>query len=665
MPADLSLRFTAQEDVSKASKQAADALKQLEHGLGETGKAGGEAAEGMNKAEHGAEGLGKEIFKAEAALKVLEKAFDVVKEAAEKAFEYFKEGAQLSMANERAFRALQASVGPAAKGIAELTHEIERKTGADHLHLTQVAATLAAMGLTTQEIDRALPAMQAWADVTGRDMTRAVRQLTAALEGGKLDQQLQQFEQFLGPAAAMVNTFGGQVRVLAASLENLQEAAGASITGSDELKTALGYVNDMVRDLTTHIEEGGPVIGDILVSGLRMAALAAATATTAFTDFFKVLGKLADANAWLTDHPILMPWASDEQKAQAKDAAREAHEFADGLHAVAEGGDEAQGAIDRLDAKLAVLQDKIARRNRSQKFDGSTSLKEMSLGNESGGDAFRGANVSGGKSEEEQIEEAVKADAAVYAAHEQTQMRNREFELRALDDFEKEKQDLRVKAARESAQKEAEAAKEATREQLQDEKEFKQAGIRMGLGYLDAIGQAIRGDGRGAIKSALSVLGSFLGLAIGSVLGPGGAALGSQIGGGLANFAGGFLREGGVAQQVRIPKYRSGMAFVDMDADGMLAELHPPEVVLNAGAIAKNGGIDRVAKQNNPFEPPMGDGGHGGGTVNLYLSTLVPQDAAAAVRQSIEPGMIANLSNRGSGLLVQQLRESARYPRSE
>jgi hypothetical protein len=642
--AELSLKFGAQEDVSTAAKAAGDAVGKLGKDLGDTGQKAKGAADDLDKTTKSSLDLGKAVIVLNQGLELAKKGFELLAVPVEKATEYLKRGAELMAKQEQGIAALRAVVGPAADGISKLADEIERKTGADADALRSTGAWLGSLGLTSREIERALPGLQAYADVTGKDLTAGVRRLQGALEQGKLDEEIRGLEQFMASAEAQAHTFGGELRRLDAELENLQKGVGESVTQSGALQQTLEAVIGFVETLTEDAKHLGPAMGDVLADGIALAAEAGGIFLTVLQGMAAgISGFLQQVNALNVGAGRVAEFFGGDASSYNKAAAQ---------------GEASIARWDQLGVAIARVNERVEDLKKNVGSEGVIRMPGLDFSDrKGGGGSFRNRKVSR-DDKPSQIGDTTIYDIPEMDLEDKGRAQVRAFGKGWRDEEEKHHKEA-MQLAKESAEKEAQAAQEAMKSKLAEEKEFKQAGIKAGLGYLDALGSAIRGDGKGALKSAIGAIASVIGLAIG---GP----LGGQIGGSVSSFIGGFLRDGGPLGSIELPKARQGIAFVDMDADGMLFEGHRGEVMLNAQGVAKNGGIDRVSRQNNPLEPPMDDGWYGGGgTSTVYVSALSPTDAAAAVRQTIEPGMIANLDNHRSGLLERQIRESARYPRSE
>jgi hypothetical protein len=197
------------------------------------------------------------------------------------------------------------------------------------------------------------------------------------------------------------------------------------------------------------------------------------------------------------------------------------------------------------------------------------------------------------------------------------------------------------------AKAEAKAHEEALKEEARNEK-FAMAGIAAGGQFISGFRQIIEGQDTGA-----SIFGLFTS-ALGMVLSLANPAAGAAF----STFTGAAFRNGGGF----IPQGRAGLGNPGNDA--RLAFMHPREVIMSAPAVEAMGGMDGALRFNEAARSgrPMRTGG--GGNLTLVLPTMLPQDAAAAVKQVVRPGFETVLSNRQSGAMLHELQRAVQRPRA-
>lgn len=187
---------------------------------------------------------------------------------------FLKDGALEAIAAEKAQLQLSAALGSGTGRVTAMTAALQRRTGADADAMNQQAAVLASMGLTTDQIERAIPAIRAYAEVTGKNAAGAVKSLGKAFDQGKVEQKIAALSVFIPAADAATETFGGTVERLTRNLGEFQEELGSSVIESDKLKASFEILSEQIAALTGEAEGLGPLIGDKLSEGMAVAAKA-------------------------------------------------------------------------------------------------------------------------------------------------------------------------------------------------------------------------------------------------------------------------------------------------------------------------------------------------------------------------------------------------------
>jgi hypothetical protein len=213
----------------------------------------------------------------------------------------------------------------------------------------------------------------------------------------------------------------------------------------------------------------------------------------------------------------------------------------------------------------------------------------------------------------------------------------------------------RAKRLAEITAKESQAAMEKKFAEDAKSAALLQAGIVTGETLAEGIVQGIANklpadDNAAAIFHAIS-----------SAVGVGLAAINPAAGAAFGSFTGifGFRKGGGPG----LPQARGGLpAGVNYDAHGAHWE-HPEEFTWSREGVAGAGGADKVARMHDAARAGrFGDAS--GGQVNIYLPTLAPADAAAMVKDLVEPGMLQLMSNHRSQILAKQVVRAGSAPRS-
>jgi hypothetical protein len=182
--ADIKIKFAAEENVSDEARKAAAGTDELAQSLDKSTTAAKKNESATDGAGKGVDRLAAFVTGANQALEIAGKVWGVASRAAEALGDYVKEGALEAIAAEKAQRQLTAALGGGTERITAMTSALQRRTGADADAMNQQAATLASMGLTTEQIERAIPALRAYSEVTGKDASRAVMTLGKAFEEG-------------------------------------------------------------------------------------------------------------------------------------------------------------------------------------------------------------------------------------------------------------------------------------------------------------------------------------------------------------------------------------------------------------------------------------------------------------------------------------------------
>jgi hypothetical protein len=199
----------------------------------------------------------------------------------------------------------------------------------------------------------------------------------------------------------------------------------------------------------------------------------------------------------------------------------------------------------------------------------------------------------------------------------------------------------------------AQAENKAHQEELSKEAKsdaYVKAGLAAGGQFVSGFAQILsQGGGNapsifGVFSAALGTLLSIANPAAGAAFGAFSGAIGLRSGGGY------------------IPQGRAGLGNAGNDA--RLAFMHPREVIMSAPAVEAMGGMDGALRFNEAARTGRPMRGGGGQNVTIVLSSLVPKDAAAAVKQVVRPGFETILSNRQSGALRNDMQRFLERPRA-
>lgn len=594
---DISVKFGAEEDVSKAARQVAGALNEVQKELGETESKGKGAADGLEKVEKSAKVAGGSLIALNQGLELAKKGWAFVSEAARIATDFLLDSARASMEAERSERALAAALGGGAEAVSDAADAVQRKTGADADNLRQQAAVLASMGLTSDQIARALPGLSAYADVTGKDVSRAVQTLGKSLQEGKLDQEIARLSQFQAAAEGQSQTFSGELRKLTSELGELQETIGASITESDRLAQTFAVLTGEVRNLNGEAEGLNTVLGDVAAEGIEQIVRTANLATESVRQLVQ------PTEAWGAGLQSLVGSASPATQSILR------------LFGVIEEGDQAIAGLDRLSDATGDLAGELDKIKASDGPDPNLFADN----------ATRAAQIAEREREAEEKASEIRKKAREKAAKEEKAQREKLHaeHLKEIEDQEEAAIKLRAKWAREAEEhkgkKDAEKLladkkwddfrRESQRRMSLDQenlaavkgqaddlmKAFEEeatkgavaGGMQIGASIVSSLKRGIdSGKPEDIAKSILSVIGTIASLVPGGGMVAGGASL-----------LGSFLREGGPALGgYEIPKARRGAVFMGMDNDGIPTEAHPGEVMMPAHVVNQTfGGIGNAA----------------------------------------------------------------------
>ena len=674
--ADIKLEIGAEEQVSDAARRAAAGLAGLERALDGTekqAKATDTATGGLVKAQ-GA--LSAAVTGVNQALELGAKAWSVASRAAQAFGDYVQEGAKEAIAAEKAQRQLYAALGSGTERITAMTSALQRRTGADADAMNQQAATLASMGLTTDQIERAIPALRAYAEVTGKDASRAVQSLGQSFADGKVEEKIAALSQFIPAADAATDSFGGTVDRLTRNLGELQEEIGSSVTESETLARTLNVLDEEVIALTGSAEGLGPLIGDQLASGLNKATAAA--------------GALADAAAELIDPTtlagkffLIFPRmvgdivAHDEMMAAAA-----------GLRAIRDEAEKTAAAMEQV-------------QNQSLEADGL--ISEIPAGEL----AKRTAAAAAAEERKESAKADVRKKAAKDAAKalEDEEKSRRDFAQALAERYEKERIDGMNASLREQSRIMEEDAKAATQ---RDEDRAKR--IRKWWGEQEKINNAEKtnaanlakqaeDDKAKALQSTLDTIGDVgayasmgasamqafaAGMAaestsdkvkgilagvlqvVGAAIGffaTGGNPAGLMAGAGAGGAVGGLFsslpfRDGGAPLAYELPAARGGAVVIgDTDRDGRIVQAHSGEGILTAQATQRLGGIQAVQALNRGGSPAAPAAGT---TINVVA--LDPMTAVRVLEKSVEPAQVSRMQARQGAKWRREIQRAARGP---
>lgn len=682
--ADIQLTFGAEETISTELDKATKATDKLTKSITAEEK----AATGAGKATVN---WAEAVTAANQALEIAGKVWDVAARSAAAFAGYVKDGALEAMAAERAQRMLSAALGTGAERISEVTAALQRKTGADADALNKQAAALAAYGLTTDQIERAIPAMHAFSEVTGKEASRAITALGKAAEEGKADEYIARLAQFIPAADAAAETFSGSVARLTTNVGEFQEEIGSSVVESAKLQASLDVLNQTVLEVTGSVEGIGPLLGDGLAKGLELSAEAAALTTRALRELLEptsalsgvVTGLLPNIGTFRTGLNLL---ASDTMA----NAGPGLDALADKIDGVAsalgranEATVDAKGAD--IDATLAVWRAKIAsddekaaakaeetkakqreeagKAARKAAEDDQKSIRKMEQSLAERYEKERISGISAGLAEQSRLMEEEQKEMARSMAE------GIKDEEKAAADKRKRMQkwfDEQQKILSTDAKQAKDAAKQAQQNTLDiigDVGSYASAGASAMSAFAAGMAAESTSDKiKGILTGVLQVVGGVLG---GVAAGPAGIMAGAGAGGAVGSlFSSMPFREGGAAQGYEIPKARRGaMVLGDTDTDGRIIEAHSGEVILTAGAVARNGGQHAVARQNDPRTPPMNGRGGGAGTV-INVVALDPMTAVQVIERSVEPAQVQRMQGKQGAKWRREIAKIARGPRN-
>lgn len=438
-----------------------------------------------------------------------------------------------------------------------------------------------------------------------------------------------------GPVVAAIGATSAAVVALIAKFREAREAAfkareaaiAEELAREQDVDEQLQRLQNAVREKQASLGRA-PGVGETVVSS---AEYAEARARKALTD---ATTSLANAEAQL-----------ERARRAAAGGARGGDTF---LAQATAAKQQAETALSLAETRLALAKQQLGEARDLASFysdlEGEAGAGKPAGGPEGGGGGrgggtsrARAAGTSGPTGSPYATRESLAAYLKASVAEAQ-----RQDDFAALAAQEKQAEDeakviARARAEAENKEHKAALAKEAKSEA------YVKAGLAAGAQFATGFAQAMaRGDG--SAPSIFKIFSSVLGTLLGIVNPAAGAAFGAITG--LLPF-----RAGGAPG---LPQGRGGLG-AGVNFDARLAHFdHPEEWKLSRQAVAGLGGVDAAARLNR--DAAAGRLGRGGqGNVTLVLPTLLPSDAAAAVRQAVRPGLETIMSNWQSGALRHDL----------
>ena len=214
--------------------------------------------------------LEKAIFKAEGAMKVLEKAIGAVTE-------FVADSIQEFAAEEKAIAQLSRVAGDATETFKSQAEVLEKSLGVDTKKTMEIQRMLLQFGLAPAKVDGATRAVLDYAAATGGDATQAAHQLIMGVEKGSgvirdmginfdttgtkgkaLGSAVDALsEKFGGAAAASANTLAGRMAILSSYWDDLKKAFGGFIAAVDQKYEVLKRLADVFQTISDSMARAG------------------------------------------------------------------------------------------------------------------------------------------------------------------------------------------------------------------------------------------------------------------------------------------------------------------------------------------------------------------------------------------------------------------------
>lgn len=216
----------------------------------------------------------------------------------------FAEAEKSQVRLEQAFKRFPALADTNIESLRGLNQALQDKTGADADSLAAAQASLAQFKLTGEQIEQLTPLLVDYAQTTGQDVTTAATSLgrafmgnTRALKAIGVDfkatgDTAKDFQGIMGALEAQVGgageafgqTTAGQLQILQASFEDLQEEVGAQLVPAlkalvSVAKPILGAFGQLPEPVKAATVAAGALTAGVLLLGPRVLALSAALKT--------------------------------------------------------------------------------------------------------------------------------------------------------------------------------------------------------------------------------------------------------------------------------------------------------------------------------------------------------------------------------------------------
>lgn len=623
-------------------------------------------AKSSGRVSAGLESMSARFVGAAGAAMVLSKGLELIGDAARGTIDFLVASVRHASEAESQYASFAAALGPYAESVSTLADAIERKTGADADDLRQTAAVMASYGLTTEQIRRGLPALQAYADVTGKDLPAARKLLEKAIAHGMVEESLAMFEGFLVAGNAKAATFSGSTRRLATDFGNLQEAIGDSTIKSQALVTTLDIADELIRRTTGGSSSLGTVLGDTLAGGASLAAGSFGVLThflaplpRMIADFIRVSTVGARVLAELPG-PAGAPFraimaVADGVNEQLDAATERMKETGDEAFTIAARINQATGEIRKID----VPEDRV----------------ETAFGGHAGGHG-RGKGGKGGKGKDR--EEAVETDLDKLddqlrknRALREQQTEEIEEDLAHIDEL------LAASGARQSRER-AKAFGDNAKFLTEFRAKVQEGNARLtqtmadwgrkttelwgqfGVTAAGAFAQGLKRyfdskDPKDIFGGLLQVAGPLMSILL--------AGTGFGFLAGVPGIVGAFLEEGGYPHALAIPQGRGGLGVLPhVNNDARPAFLHDGEVVPRKEVVQRDFGSLTAATAWAQGRAPLPAAGPPQKTT-VIVQAFTPRQAAEGVADFVAPGMTQRLQAGQSGELRGAIRDAARVRR--
>ena len=232
-------------------------------------------------------------------LELAKKGFDVIVGAIGAGVRIVAAWAASAAEAEKAQRGLATALQLAGDATAEtlaktqaFNSELLRKTGIDDDEIAALQTKLLALGVLPSKLEDATKATLGLADATGKDLTRASKEVARAFEGNAAEAE--RLTTLFAITEAQADTVSGRLKILEGTWSELGETMGGIVLESSAVKDALSALQGAVDFLAEAIERNRDAIARVFAYIVDTTARAASATTAAVEEIIRGFENLAD-----------------------------------------------------------------------------------------------------------------------------------------------------------------------------------------------------------------------------------------------------------------------------------------------------------------------------------------------------------------------------------